>query len=355
MDTVDNRFAVWWVLSVFSSPHALGDTMNRVIRTTAVAVLVGFPLLSGALAHADTATRKATISGVAWHDVDSDGVRQPDEPVLAGVDVGDAGRRVVTGPDGRYEFEAEPAEVVGLVVRINLPGSGLMLTKQHQGGDPTVDSDFEWINGWADVEAVTPGAEIEHVDIGYAPSKADAAVAITPLAPGSVHVGDEISYEVVITASDVPSTYQLLVTFPEGVEPSASQPGAGTAVEAIDATSVRLGFLRNHNPAYTRTVTVHAKVTKPADGLVVATLVETDGTDVRPENDSASTVLTVAGTPTPTSTPTPTPTPTTEPVVVPIAETTPLANTGVNPVVTIALGSGLLSAGAGALWLARRR
>jgi hypothetical protein len=54
------------------------------MRRFAVAALaIGLPLLSVATAPADTNT--VTVKGVAWKDLNGDGIRQPSEPLLCRV------------------------------------------------------------------------------------------------------------------------------------------------------------------------------------------------------------------------------------------------------------------------------
>lgn len=88
--------------------------------TIALAILTG-ALLGAALTQSAFAT-PASISGVAWHDLNADGVRQPDEPGAANLRITlisslDASAEVLTDSTGRYSFLFE--ETGTYVVRID--------------------------------------------------------------------------------------------------------------------------------------------------------------------------------------------------------------------------------------------
>ncbi len=92
------------------------------------------------------------VGGVVWDDYDLDGIRDPDEPGLAGVAVGLVsalgrpvrdldGNRVLaypTGGDGSYLFDRLRP---GTYVVVFTPSTGLLSTLPDVGTDDTVDSD----------------------------------------------------------------------------------------------------------------------------------------------------------------------------------------------------------------------
>ncbi len=77
----------------------------RRARPTALAILLVATLL-GATACDPPPQDGATVSGVLWRDVDSDGVRDPAEPGIRGIVVAEAGTgvRTVTDAEGRYRL-----------------------------------------------------------------------------------------------------------------------------------------------------------------------------------------------------------------------------------------------------------
>jgi len=92
-----------------------------------------------------------SISGVKWHDVDGDGVKDVGEPGLEGWQItlsGDASSSTITGPDGSYIFEDlfegnyQVFETLKLGwVRTFPPGSGIHAIALPPGGTST-DNDF---------------------------------------------------------------------------------------------------------------------------------------------------------------------------------------------------------------------
>lgn len=106
------------------------------------------------------------ISGVVWEDSNGDGVRAVGEALVASLPVGlrDAAGNFLhmtsTASDGSYQFAnlAPGSYTVELTL---LPGQ--LVTRPNQGGDDTLDSDF---NGAYATAAVSSGQPTSHVDGG---------------------------------------------------------------------------------------------------------------------------------------------------------------------------------------------
>ncbi|MFC0544776.1 SdrD B-like domain-containing protein [Kutzneria chonburiensis] len=323
-------------------------------RFAVAALAVALPLLSVATAHADTDT--VTVKGVAWKDLNSDGIRQPSEPLLPGVKIRlDGGRDVETDATGHYTVSnVYPGE---LQVSFSSDGQNV-LTYPHKG-DTATDSDFDWVNGWLELHQQPVDGVLDNIDVGYKASTADPSlVDITPDQPaGTVHVGDEISYRVRTAVLDTPAQYSVLVQFPDGVVPDPRQMAGGIVASPVGSSGVKVEFLRNHEQGYPRQFTVPAKVTRPVDGIVSATITDIAGTDVNPGNNSKSEPLKVAGTSTSTTAqPTTTTTkPSAQPAAVKTTNTAQLANTGADPTWPLIAGLVLLAGGVGTVFFARRR
>ncbi|GAA3430581.1 LPXTG cell wall anchor domain-containing protein [Kutzneria kofuensis] len=317
------------------------------MRRFAVAALaVGLPLLSVATAQADTNT--VTITGVAWKDVNGDGVRQPDEPLLPGIKVG----HTTTDATGHYTLHDQSADPSVQASQFSIDDGRFVLTRPHQGGTAT-DSDYDWVNGWLELRQTPVDGVIDNIDVGYMPTRSDAAVKVTPSQPDPVHVGDDVTYQLDITNNAFPSYVTVEVAFPDGVTLDPYQ-GPSSGATQVGPTTLDIDFLRNQEPNAPRTRTVSAKVTKPIDGRVTAKLL-TAQADIDPGNNEASAPLVAVAPTTTTTQPAPTTTakPTAKPQ--PVTQTAQLANTGVDPVWPLGAGLVLLAAGVGTVVLARRR
>jgi LPXTG-motif cell wall-anchored protein len=357
---VDGRFPLWRKATGVTggtSPERLTTTAggkNPMKRFAVAALAVGLPLLSVATAHADTNT--VTITGVAWKDLNGDGIRQPDEPLLSGIKI----ENTVTDATGHYTLHNEPAD--GALLQASprgIEGGKFVLTRPKQG-DAATDSDFDWNDGWLTVHQKPVDGVIANVDAGFMPAKSDAKVKVTPLQSNPVHVGDDVTYQIDITNDDFPSYVGVRVVFPDGVTLDPYE-GPSSFADPYGKTGLDIRFLRAQEPDTPRTRTVSAKVTRPIDGQVTAKLIDT-GSDVNPLDDDAAAPLTTAAAQTTTTTTTdPAPTTTspqpapTSPQAQPVVKPAALANTGVDPVWPLVGGLVLLAGGIGTVLLARRR
>jgi LPXTG-motif cell wall-anchored protein len=330
-------------------------------RIAVAALALGLPLLSVATAHADTNT--VTISGVAWKDLNGDGIRQAGEPLLPGIKIGGT----TTDATGHYTLHNQSATNPSIQATPYAIDQGrFVYTHPHQGSTAT-DSDFDWNNGWLELRQQPVNSVIDNVDVGYMPTKSDAGVKITPKQANPVKVGDDVTYEIEIDNNEFPSYVGVRVVFPDGVQLDHYD-GPNSTADPVGATGLDIRFLRAQEPSTPRIREVSGRVTKPIDGTVTALLLDrqtdVDGADDRgtaplktvDAGGAAPTDPTTTTNPAPTSTTTPTTTaPKAQPVVNPVVKPAALANTGVDPVWPLVGGLTLLAAGFGAIFFARRR
>ncbi|MDJ0647278.1 MAG: SdrD B-like domain-containing protein [Xenococcaceae cyanobacterium MO_188.B19] len=137
---------------------------------------------------------EASISGVVWEDLDSNGIRGQFEDVISGVSVtltrggadgllSTAGDNTIvdqnTGTDGTYSFTGlNPGEEYQVSFPTTVSGYN-GLTTQDTGSDNTIDSDVNNTTGIASNDDVTspgniitldPGEDKEKIDAGYLPN-----------------------------------------------------------------------------------------------------------------------------------------------------------------------------------------
>ncbi|MFC0439855.1 LPXTG cell wall anchor domain-containing protein [Kutzneria buriramensis] len=123
--------------------------MRRIAAAALAAVLL---LLSVAAAHADTTT--VTISGVAWKDLNGDGIRQPDEPLLPGIKIGD------TATDATDHYTLHDVVAAAPSVQASpraIDGGKYVYIRPHQG-DAATDIALDHYGGpssWADPVGTT--------------------------------------------------------------------------------------------------------------------------------------------------------------------------------------------------------
>lgn len=92
-----------------------------------------------------------SIAGVAWNDLDSNGIKNPGEPVLAGWRVSNGADTVLTDAQGRYAFSNLPPNTYTIAI---IPESGWTLTAPPTG--------FYTVN-------VDTGSVIDTLNFGNAP------------------------------------------------------------------------------------------------------------------------------------------------------------------------------------------
>ncbi len=200
-----------------------------------------------------------TITGSVWNDLNGDGLRQPNEPPLAGVTVlhtisiskFDAGR-VVTDANGRYSFQADTltAQYVQVFPPVGTTGTGFTFSPQGVGSRE-VSSAFNPATGIADASYVTNSSVVDPFNCGL--------VGIKPWfgwGTQAAYFGPDLQ-----TATDGATVY-LAGTFTGTVD---FDPGPGTFALTATGGTNRTGFVA----AYTADGGLRY-ARKFADGAVVS-------------------------------------------------------------------------------------
>lgn len=137
------------------------DFWTTARRTAAVAVAVAAPLaLTSTTASAQDAGGTVSISGVVWHDLDGDGVREAGEPGIANqwLALNEDQQSTRTDAQGRYSFA-------------NLaPGSYIVQSVDRLGFDQvwSINStDFDPANGYSEVQHLMEDGDHVELDSGF--------------------------------------------------------------------------------------------------------------------------------------------------------------------------------------------
>jgi len=115
----------------------------------------------------------SAISGLAWHDLDGNGVQDVGEEFIAGVNVylydntGAVVDQTITNPNGGYLFTNHPAGMY--YVEFETPVDYSDVTFDNVGSDDEIDSDVTQANGYGSTSwfELMPGQGYNHVDAGY--------------------------------------------------------------------------------------------------------------------------------------------------------------------------------------------
>ncbi|MBB65132.1 MAG: hypothetical protein CMO81_08715, partial [Waddliaceae bacterium] len=111
----------------------------------------------------------ASISGLAWDDVNGNGLREGGEALLSGVTVNilDSGLNLVsstvTDGSGAYTFNAMPGTYT---IEFIAPG-GTSFSPQDVGGNNTIDSDANTSNGRTTAINLSDSSTVTNVDAGF--------------------------------------------------------------------------------------------------------------------------------------------------------------------------------------------
>jgi hypothetical protein len=98
---------------------------------------------AGGTTGADFGVRGGDITGVVWHDLNGDGVRQQDEPLLPDVQYWVGRSENFSDATGHYTW---PDQMTGQYVFGFVAPEGMTFSPQHVG-DPATDSDADSANG----------------------------------------------------------------------------------------------------------------------------------------------------------------------------------------------------------------
>ncbi|MEV8436464.1 SdrD B-like domain-containing protein [Actinosynnema sp. NPDC051121] len=345
-------------------------TTRRVATVAAVAAPLALMAAAPALAEDEAAAQGKgnSISGVAWLDQDSDGIRDSGEPAFAGHTMYLVGTNtaVQTDENGRYTFTGlKPGETyrVGSMDRSLLDGHGWSPQQDRMANG----SDFSPVDGTA---AVVTGEQ--NADSGLVLTVNDYRPSQIIVAPTKqvYQVGDVV--DIVAGAhfdGNANDQFGAKLTLPDGLRKLERIGGMPKFMDEDKPNEVTGMFYDRRYPGLIEFLGARVRVEQPiaaADIKVEVWKGVFGQSDPNLSNDTLSRAFTAVAAPAtdpvttePTTTaPTTAPTTTTTaPVVVPVSQnTTPLANTGASALGLIGTGGGLLAAGSGAvLWSGRRK
>ncbi len=159
---------------------------------------------SGTVFTEDFQIEPANLTGVAFHDVDTDGERDPTEQVLGNVTVSLQGTNVTTGPDGRYTFEdlAPGEDTIAATADGYQVRSGQASVTLEPGNTTEKDLAFEYVPVQVNGTVVDPAGEVvEGVNARFSPvdengtareanqrSRVNGTISVS-LQPGTYEVG----------------------------------------------------------------------------------------------------------------------------------------------------------------------
>ncbi|MEV6241656.1 SdrD B-like domain-containing protein [Lentzea sp. NPDC051838] len=155
-------------------------------RLAALALTVAAPL---ALAGTAEAAPTGSVSGVVWHDLNSNGLRDAGEPAIKGAAMymEDTGTAVFTDEQGRYEFKNLTAGTYPVRVGDRSLSHGQALTRL--GGT----SKFHPSNGVPlNPVVVKAGQKVKHLDAGLVTAKLDHIAEKIYVSNPNPKVGDTI-------------------------------------------------------------------------------------------------------------------------------------------------------------------
>lgn len=173
-------------------------TMRRALPRQRMATLRAAALATACIAAAMVATTPVppvgaatpttgTVSGTVWHDVDSDGVRDPGEPGVPHVTIAWLGRstQVVTGADGRWTLTLPVGRATLTALTGWLPSA--CPGDLHCAAGRTANQRFAVRNQYveATVDVTVGGAKVD-LDLGLEPDRGDPTGS-----PTSLHTGND--------------------------------------------------------------------------------------------------------------------------------------------------------------------
>lgn len=218
------------------------------------------------------------VSGVAWTDVNADGVRQHGEPPRPGVLITARNSRAVTDAEGRYTVpdvgNAEGLLAPGVATGLLLPAPQDQAPNSFSPDDPDSATDSDFLP-----DGCTPllGGSRRHVDLGIVAGRYDQRVELrTDADTEALRPGDVVTATITVRGwSGLPARREVDV-LPTG-EPS------GLAFAGIDAggwrgevaPDRRMATIRPDAPlpvGAAHRIAVRFRVTRPASGALVVRL-----------------------------------------------------------------------------------
>lgn len=289
--------------------------------------------------------RGGSICGVAWNDANEDGNRQADEAGLAGriIAVDKTPRHAVTGTDGGYCLE-------------DLEAGDYTLAFSRKSDDPLVptkpdgDSRFDWATARTQLLTVGKGGVVKNIDLGLMKQRTDLKAAELTFYKGpetagdTFKVGDEITiYGSVLVNGNAPQAVGGTLIVPMGLRILGASGGlAQYAIVQGQQVTVPFGPVRL--PGQNDMLGVRAVVEKGFTGGEVRWEVGSSTLDADLTNNVLTRPINVAVVEQPERDHGPA-----------VVEKVALANTGVSPVVTGAVGLGVAAIGGLVFFAARRR
>lgn len=238
----------------------------------------------------------ATVAGVVWFDVDSDGLRDAGEPLAGGVTVRllDSNLAVVatttTASDGSYLFlNLEPGDYT---VEFVLPSNAAFTLKDadSEGLGGQLNSDANTTTGRTESFSLAFGQDVTGVDAGLL--RADLGVVKSVDQPAA-NIGDVVTYTIVATNYGPTATTSVVLTefFPIGMEILSNETTKGSFSGNLwDLDVLAVGE--------SATLTIQAEVLSDVVGQGLTNVVSITASDVPDPNtfnNSSSATVQISG------------------------------------------------------------
>jgi len=160
----------WSPLAGLDDPNSPNPTANVNTNTTYTVTVTSESGCTGTAVAEVIVEECASIGNFVWLDKNGNGIQDPTEQPVSDVIVtlfdgaGNQVDQMTTGPDGMYLFEDLYAG--DYYVEMTLPGFLMVFTEPNQGGDSTLDSDFDPATGQSPVVSLAPGDSNQDLDAG---------------------------------------------------------------------------------------------------------------------------------------------------------------------------------------------
>ena len=208
----------------------------------------------------------SSIAGVAWVDRNSDGVRQPSEPLLPNAKVslfrdGDTSqpfRTLTTDANGAYRFTQLHSSDYQVIFDVDdLKSMGYKLTDQKVGSDETIDSDANVDTGVIEELALPRSTDVEHLDAGVIP------IGLTTTIDAHASLTRTFAWDIEKSASNADS----LAVDPATGAATIDYEIVTTEGASTDSNAQLSGEVTVNNPSEDKTYTFSATVAADGAGL----------------------------------------------------------------------------------------